>query len=259
MKIFVCVKHVPDTAASIRLAGETGFNDSEIKFIANPYDEYGIEEAVSLVEKNDGEVVIVTVGKDAAVSTIRGAMAMGAHRAILVKTDSQFLDSSLTSKALKAAIGQDGPSDSVDIIFTGKGSVDTESFQTQYRLAKLLEMPVVNEVSSLLIDDGKAVVEREIGGGEKQVIEMNLPCIIGADRGLNEPRYPKFPDIMKAKKKKIHEIEFSSLELNESRAMVEIEKLELVPERSGAKMIEGSVNDQADQIVKILRQDEKVL
>jgi len=256
MKIFVCVKHVPDTAASIRLAGETGFDDSEIKFIASPYDEYGIEEAVSLVEKNDGEVVVVTVGKDAAVSTIRSAMAMGAHRAILVKIDSQFLDSSLTAKALKAAIEQDGAG---DLIFTGKGSVDTESFQTQYRLAGLLEMPVVNEVSSLSIDDGKAVVEREIGGGEKQVIEMNLPCIIGADRGLNEPRYPKFPDIMKAKKKKIHEIEFSSLELDESKAMVEIEKLELVPERSGAKMIEGSVNDQADQIVKILRQDEKVL
>lgn len=256
MKIFVCVKHVPDTAASIRLAGETGFDDSEIKFIASPYDEYGIEEAVSLVEKNDGEVVIVTVGKDAAVSTIRGALAMGAHRAILVKIESQFLDSSLTAKALKAAIEQDGAG---DLIFTGKGSVDTESFQTQYRLAQLLEMPVVNEVSSLLIDDEKAVVEREIGSGEKQVIEMNLPCIIGADRGLNEPRYPKFPDIMKAKKKKIHEIEFSSLELDESRAMVEIEKLELVPERSGAKMIEGSVDDQADQIVKILRQDEKVL
>ena len=256
MKIFVCVKHVPDTAASIRLAGETGFDDSEIKFIASPYDEYGIEEAVSLVEKNGGEVVIVTVGKDAAVSTIRAALAMGAHRAILVKIESQFLDSSLTAKALKAAIEQDGAG---DLIFTGKGSVDTESFQTQYRLAQLLEMPVVNEVSSLLIDDGKAVVEREIGSGEKQVVEMNLPCVIGADRGLNEPRYPKFPDIMKAKKKKIHEIEFSSLELDESRAMVEIEKLELVPERSGAKMIEGSVNDQADQIVKILRQDEKVL
>ncbi len=256
MKIFVCVKHVPDTAASIRLAGETGFDDSEIKFIASPYDEYGIEEAVILVEKNDGEVVIVTVGKDAAVSTIRGALSMGAHRAILVKIESQFLDSSLTAKALKAAIEQDG---SGDLIFTGKGSVDTESFQTQYRLAQLLEMPVVNEVSSLSIDDGKAVVEREIGSGEKQVIEMDLPCVIGADRGLNEPRYPKFPDIMKAKKKEIKKIEFSSLELDESKSMVEIEKLELVPERSGAKMIEGSVNDQADQIVKILRQDEKVL
>ncbi|MEN8210637.1 MAG: electron transfer flavoprotein subunit beta/FixA family protein [Thermodesulfobacteriota bacterium] len=256
MKIFVCVKHVPDTAASIKLAGDTGFEDSEIKFIASPYDEYGIEEAVSLVEKNGGEVVIVTVGKDDAVSTIRGAMAMGAHRAILVKTDSQFLDSSLTAKALKAAIEQDGAG---DIIFTGKGSVDTESFQTQYRLAGLLEMPVVNEVSSLSLDDGKAVVEREIGSGEKEVIEMTLPCIIGADRGLNEPRYPKFPDIMKAKKKEIREIEFSSLDLDESNAMVEMEKLELVPERSGAKMIDGSVDDQAEQLVKILKQDEKVL
>ncbi|OQY49761.1 MAG: hypothetical protein B6230_07615 [Desulfobacteraceae bacterium 4572_89] len=104
MKICVCLKHVPDTAASIKLAGDAEFEDSEIKFVSNPYDEYGVEEAVSLVEKEGGEVVIVTVGKAAAVTTIRGAMAMGAHRAILVKIDDQFLDSSLTAQALKAAM-----------------------------------------------------------------------------------------------------------------------------------------------------------
>ncbi len=256
MKIFVCVKHVPDTAASIKLVGDAGFDDAEIKFIANPYDEYGIEEAVRIAEKDKGEVVIVTVGKKDAVSTIHGAMAMGAHRAILVKTDRQFLDSRLTAKSLKAAIEQDGAG---DLIFTGKGSVDTENFQTHYRLAKMLEMPLVNEVSSLSIDGTKAVVEREIDSKEKQVIEMNLPCVIGADRGLNEPRYPKFPDIMKAKKKEIKQMELSSLDLGEGPPMVEIEKLERVPERAGAKMIEGSVDDQVSQLVQILEQDEKVL
>ena len=105
MKIFVCVKHVPDTATTIKVAGANGFEDGDVKFISNPYDEYGIEEAVSLVEKQGGEVVILTVGKAEAVSTIRGAMAMGAARAILVKTDRQFLDSDLTAKALKATIG----------------------------------------------------------------------------------------------------------------------------------------------------------
>ena len=162
MKICVCVKHVPDTAATIKLAGENGFKDSEIKFVVNPYDEYGVEEAVSLVEKQGGEVVIVTVGKAAAAATIRGAMAMGAHRAILVKTQGQFLDSGLTAHALKAVIEQDGLP---DMIFTGKGSVDTESFQTQYRLAKSLSLPIVNEVSKLTVDNGKAVTERETGGG----------------------------------------------------------------------------------------------
>ena len=255
MKICVCVKHVPDTAATIKLEGENGFKDSEIKFVANPYDEYGIEEAVSLVEKQGGEVVIVTVGKASAVTTIRGAMAMGAHRAILVKTQGQFLDSGLTADALKVVMEQDGLP---DIIFTGKGSVDTESFQTQYRLAKSLNLPIVNEVSKLTVDNGKALAERETGGGEKQVIEMNLPCVIGATKGLNEPRYPKFPDIMKAKKKEIKEIEISSLGIDESKGMVVIEKLESVPERSGARMLEGSVDEQVTELVGILKKDEKI-
>lgn len=256
MKICVCVKHVPDTAATIKLAGENGFEDSEIKFVANPYDEYGVEEAVSLVEKDGGEVVIVTVGKAAAVATIRGAMAMGAHRAILVKTDDQFLDSTLTAQALKAAMEKDGMP---DMIFTGKGAVDTETFQTQYRLAKFFGMPVANEVSGLIIDGGKAVAEREVGGGDKQVIEMSLPCVIGATKGLNEPRYPKFPDIMKAKKKKIDEVSLEDLGIDASAGAVTIEKLELAPERSGAKMLEGSVEEQVTELVRILKDDEKVL
>jgi len=255
MKICVCVKHVPDTAATIKLEGENGFKDSEIKFVANPYDEYGVEEAVSLVEKQGGEVVIVTVGKASAVTTIRGAMAMGAHRAILVKTQGQFLDSGLTADALKIVMEQDGLP---DIIFSGKGSVDSESFQTQYRLAKSLNLPIVNEVSKLTVDNGKALAERETGGGEKQVIEMNLPCVIGATKGLNEPRYPKFPDIMKAKKKEIREMEISSLGIDESKGMVVIEKLESVPERSGARMLDGSVDQQVTELVRILKKDEKI-
>ena len=256
MKIFVCVKHVPDTAATIKVTGDSGFEDSDVKFISNPYDEYGIEEAVSLVEKQGGEVVILTVGKAAAVATIRGAMAMGAARAILVKTDTQFLGSDITAKALKAAMDQDGLP---DMIFTGKGSVDTESFQTQYRLAKSLGMPIVNEVSTLYLDGDKAVAQRESGGGEKQVIEMSLPCVIGATKGLNEPRYPKFPDIMKAKKKQIKEMDLSDLGIDASQGKVIIENLEPVPERSGAKMLEGSVDDQVTELVRILKEDEKVL
>lgn len=256
MKICVCVKHVPDTAATIKIAGDNGFDDGEIKFVVNPYDEFGVEEAVSLVEKEGGEVVIVTVGKEAAATTIRGALAMGAHRAILVKTEGQFLDASLTAQALKAAIEQDGLP---DMIFTGKGSVDTETFQTNYRLAKSLGMPVVNEVSALTVDGGSATAEREVGGGDKQVIEMSLPCVIGATKGLNEPRYPKFPDIMKAKKKKINEVTLGDLGIDENAGAVVIEKLEPVPERSGAKMLEGSVEDQVTELIRVLKEDEKVL
>ncbi|MBF0243165.1 MAG: electron transfer flavoprotein subunit beta/FixA family protein [Desulfamplus sp.] len=257
MKIFVCVKHVPDTAATIKLSSETTFEDSECKFVVNPYDEFGLEEAVTLVEKNGGEVVLVTVGKAAAEATLRSAMAMGAARAIHVKTDGQFLDSTLTSKALKAAIEKDGMP---DMIFTGKGSVDTEGFQTQYRLAAALGLPVVNEVSKLTLNGNTAVAEREIGGGEREVLEISLPAVIGATKGLNEPRYPKFPDIMKAKKKPIAVIPIADLAINESEGTNRLVKLESVPERSGAKMIQGSsVQDQVTELVRILKEEEKVL
>ncbi len=256
MKIFVCVKHVPDTANNITVAGENAYNDSDVKFIINPYDEYALEEAVSIVEKKGGEVVAFTVGKDAATTTIRSALAMGADRAIHVKIDHQFLDSSLTAKALKAAMDEDGLP---DMIFTGKASVDTESFQTPYRLAYTLGMPFVNDVSGLSLEDDKVTVTAEVGGGTKQVVEMSLPSMIGAAKGLNEPRYPKVMQVMKAKKKEIKEIGFSSLGIDISDGKTVMEKLETAPERSGAKLIEGSVDDQVTELVRILKESEKVL
>ncbi|MGD8470199.1 MAG: electron transfer flavoprotein subunit beta/FixA family protein [Desulfobacterales bacterium] len=259
MQIYVCVKHVPDTAATINIVGETGYKDTACKFIVNPYDEYAVEEAVQRVEKaGSGEVVVVTVGPAAAVSTMRAAMAMGAHRGILVKVPSQFLDSTLTSLALKAAIEQDADG-APDIIFTGRDAVDTEGFQTQYRLAAAMNLPVVNEVVKLEINNGRAIVEREVGGGTREVLEMKLPCIIGATKGLNEPRYPKFPDIMKAKKKEIKEIEFDQLGLDTAVDQTELLKLEAVPERSNAQIMQGSVREQVIELVRILEEDEKVL
>ncbi len=256
MKIFVCVKHVPDTAATIKVSGDTAYDDADTKFIANPYDEFGIEEAVSLVEAQGGEAIIVTVGGESAPDTIRGALAMGAARAIHVKTEPQFLDSQLTARALAAVIEQDG---APDMVFCGKGSVDTESFQTLYRLAGALGLPVVNEVSALEVSGGRALATREAGAGEKQVIEMNLPCLIGATKGLNEPRYPKFPDIMKAKKKEIREISLADLGVDPAKARVTLVKLEPVPERSHARMLEGSVDEQVDELIRVLTDEEKVL
>jgi electron transfer flavoprotein beta subunit len=256
MQIYVCVKHVPDTAANIKVVGENGFDDGGCKFIANPYDEYAVEQAVQLVEKNGGEVIVVTVGKAAAAGTIRAAMAMGAHRGIMVTVDSQFLDSQITAKALQAAIEQDGQA---DIIFTGKGAVDTEGFQTLYRLAAGMNLPVVNEINKMALSDGKATVGHEIGGGAREVLEVSLPCVLGATKGLNEPRYPKFPDIMKAKKKPIKEIALSDLGLSGDGAQSELLKLEKVPERSGAKMMEGDVRQAVEDLVRVLKEDEKVI
>ncbi len=257
MQIYVCVKHVPDTAANIKVVGDNGFDDGACKFIANPYDEYGVEQAVQLVEKNGGEVVIVTVGKPAAMATIRSALAMGGHRGILIETEGQFLDSRLTAQALKAAIEQDGTAP--DLVFTGKGAVDSEGFQTMYRLAAAMGLPVVNEIVECAPGNGKVTVARETGGGSRQRISVAMPCVLGATKGLNEPRYPKFPDIMKAKKKEVKQVSLADLGIDAAAVTSTLIKLEKVPERTGAKMIEGSVVEQAVELVRILREDEKVL
>ena len=165
MQIYVCLKHVPDTAANITLKGEADYEAGALKFVANPYDEYAVEEAVRLVEKSgEGEVVLVTVGPAEAANTLRSSLAMGAHRGLLIISDQKFLDSKTTAKALHAAIEQDG---APDLIFTGKVAVDTEGSQTPYRLANLFDMPVVNEISALSLQDGTAVAERERGAGSR--------------------------------------------------------------------------------------------
>lgn len=257
MQIYVCVKHVPDTAANIKIVGDNGFDDSSCKFIVNPYDEYGIEQAVRLVEKHGGEVVIVTVGKAEAAGSIRAAMAMGAHRGILVTVESQFLDSQVTARALQAAIEKDGKK--ADIIFAGKGAVDSEGFQTLYRLAAGMNLPVVSEINQMQISDGKASVVHEVGGGARQRLEVSMPCVLGATKGLNEPRYPKFPDIMKAKKKEIKTLSIKDLGVDPEAAHSQLLKLEKAPERSGAKMIGGDIRQAMEELVRILKEEEKVI
>jgi len=256
MKIYVCVKHVPDTAARITVVDGTGFAET-CKFIVNPYDEYAVEEAVQLVKQAaDGEVVIVTVGRESAVTTMRAALALGADRGILVKTDFQFLDSAITARALQKAIEQDG---SPDLIFCGKQSIDSEGMQTPFRLAKTLDLPVVTDVVGLSLGDGKAAAEREIGGGARELVELQVPCVIAATRGLNEPHYPKLPDIMKAKKKEIKQIDIADLGLDLASPLTEIVNLEAVPERGQARILEGTTRESVEQLVRILKEEEKVI
>ena len=256
MQIYVCVKHVPDTAANIRVVEGDAFDDS-CKFVMNPYDEYGVEEALQIVKREGkGEVIIVTVGKESAIATIRSALAMGADRGIFIKTDAQFLDAMLTSKAIKSAIEQDG---TPDLIFTGKQSVDSEGMQTHFRLAAALDMPVATDVVDLKLIDGKAIVEQEIGGGSREVIEMSVPCLIGATKGLNEPRYPKLPNVMKAKRKEVKQIDVAGLGVDTSGPATKLVELKPVPERGPAKMLQGGTREMVEGLIKFLKEEEKVI
>ncbi len=254
MKVYVCMKHVPDTAASIKIIGGKQI-DETVKYIISPHDEYAIEEAVRLVEKKGGEVVLVALAKEAAIATIRTALALGPHRAILVKIDQTFLDSQDTARILAKVIADDGPA---DIVFAGKQAMDTEGMQTCYRLGVALNMPVVTDVVSFTPAEDSATVEREIGGGEKEVIEIGFPCVIGATKGLNEPRFPKLPDVMKAKKKEVKLLDLKSLNLQLDN-MTQVVQLVPVPERSKAQIIDGNTEEAVRELIRILREEEKVL
>lgn len=255
MRIYVCVKHVPDTAVNIIIKGETGY-DSETKYVPNPFDEYAVEEAVSLVEKTgQGEVIALCVGNQAASKSLRSVMAMGAHRSILVKTDEQFPGSELTAKALAKVIEQEGPG---DLIFMGKQSVDSEGMQTPYLLGVQLGFPVVNGVAGFSMDNADVSVQRILDGGTKQTMSVKTPCILGATKGLNEPRFPKIPNILKAKKKEIREIDISSLGIDNTETS-RIKLLEPVKERFSAKILEGSTQEIVESLVKILKEEEKVI
>lgn len=255
MKICVCVKHVPDSAAKITIIGQNQFNES-ITFIMNPYDEHAVEEAVQMKKQvGDCEVVAVSVGKESAENTLRSALAIGADRAILIKTDGR-LDSIMTSRALAAAIGQDGKP---DLIFTGKESIDSEGFQTMYRLAAALDMSVASNVVALSLEQERVLVECEMEAGARGVIEMPLPCVVGTSKGLNTPTYPTLPAIMKARKKEVRIIELDSLAVEKPGSSVEIRELKPAVEQRKAKEIKGQPKEVVRQLVQILREEAKVL
>ena len=250
MKIFVCVKHVPDTAANVKIVDGNSFDDS-VKFVVNPYDEYAIEEAIQIKEDTGGEVIVVTLGIPQATASIRLALAMGADRGIHIKTDELIVDTMTTVAALKKAIEQDG---GADLILTGKQSVDCESMQTHYYLAQALGLPIATDVVDLVIEKDQAIVQSDLGNSEVAIMELDLPCVIAATKGLNEPRLPKLPNIMKAKKKPIKEITLEELIQEKPVHRTSVVSLEAAPEKGQAILFEGSAVDVVEKLVEVFKE-----
>jgi electron transfer flavoprotein beta subunit len=255
MRIYVCVKHVPDTAARITILGKNRI-DERVTFIMNPYDENAIEEAARIKnETSDAEVIAVTLGSQAAEATLQSALAMGADRGILIKTE-DHPDSMVTAAALKAAIESDGQP---GLIFTGKESIDSEGFQTMYRLAAGFSIPAASNVVSFSLESDSAVVECEMEGGSREVIEMSLPCVIGAGKSLNKPNYPTLPDIMKARKKEIKQVDLKDLGFGKPTGRVEALELKPAVEDRQPKEITGTPDEVAVKVVRILKEEARVL
>lgn len=258
MKIFVCVKQVPDTETKIKLLSDgSGIDETGVKWVMNPYDEFAVEEALKTKEAAAGSTVtVVTVGpKSRAADTLRTAMAMGADDAILIEAQG-YVDGFLAAKAMAEAIKKEG---GADLVFTGKLAIDDNASATPQFLAEFLEIPHVTVVSKLTVSEKSLEAEREVEGGTKEVFELQLPALVAANKGLNMPRYASLPGIMKAKKKPLKEISLADLGLSDSGAKVAFSDYQLPPEKPPVQMIEGDPAQQAQELVKRLKDEAKVL
>lgn len=257
MKIGVLLKQVPDTETKIKIRPDgSGIEEGEIKWVINPYDEYAVEEALRLKEKKGGEVVIITAGTPRAAEAMRQALAMGADRGVRIDTTGVTLDSYTTALCLAKVCANE----KFDIIFAGKQAIDDDCGQVPIGVAEILNLPHVTPVEKFtLSDDGaKATLQRPVAGGMKEIVETTLPVVIGCEKGLNEPRYASLPGIMKAKSKPIVELKAADL-LGSTGATVKISAYSLPPERKAGRVIQGEPDAAAQELVKLLREEAKVI
>ncbi|MFC3151695.1 electron transfer flavoprotein subunit beta/FixA family protein [Litoribrevibacter euphylliae] len=249
MKVLVAVKRVIDYNVKVRVKPDnTDVDLANVKMAMNPFCEIAVEEAVRLKEKGvASEIVVVSIGDKKSEEQIRTALALGADRGILVETDENV--SSLTAaKILKGIVDKEEPS----IVLLGKQSIDSDNNQTGQMLAALAGMPQGTFASEVVVDGDKVNVTREIDGG-LQTVALNLPAVVTTDLRLNEPRYAKLPDIMKAKRKPLDKTTPADLGV-EVASKVATLKVEAPAERSAGVKV-GSV----EELVEKLKNEAKVL
>lgn len=249
MNILVILKQTFDTEEKIEIENGT-ILENGVNYIVNPYDEYAIEEAVSIVENLGGEVTVLSVGPSRVESALRTALAMGANKAILVEDESLFGDEHTISKVLAAVAKRE----QYDLILGGYMSVDSGASQVGSRLAEELNIPHIITATKLTINGNKAIVEKDLEG-DKEIIEVELPVLITAQQGLNEPRYPSLPNVMKAKKKPLERLSANDLNFDPAsiQAMTEVVDQYLAPKKEAGKILQGSLADQARELAHLLK------
>lgn len=254
MNIVVCLKQTFDTEAKIKLTNDGKIERKGVSLIINPYDEFAVEEALRLKEKEGGQVTVVSVGGPEVQDALRQALAMGADKAVLIDPGVEEVDEYATATILaKALSGME-----YDIILGGWRAIDDSSAQVAGRVAEILNIPVVNMVTKLEVAGGKATATREIEGGS-EVIEVSLPAVITAQKGLNEPRYPSMKGIMKAKKKPMEKTTAAEVGVDSVVTKVQALSYSLPKPREAGKVIEGEAPDAARELARLLHEEAKIV
>ena len=226
-------------------------------FIINPYDEYAIEEAIKLREVHGGEVTVVSIGEEETERELRTALAMGADKAVLISDEDVEDGDAFSTATILATFFKDKDA---DIVLAGNVTVDGSSGQVGPRLAEELGITVVTTITKLSVHGNKATIERDVEG-DIEIVEAQLPLLVTCQQGLNEPRYPSLPGIMKAKKKPLERLELDDLDIDEDNVEAKSTTIEvfLPPVKGAGKTLEGDLKQQAQELISLLKTEAKVI
>ena len=264
MKVLVVVRQVPDSTTSIKIRPDgQDIERAGVKMVVNPFDEFAIEQGVLLKEKRSDveSATALIVGPAKAAEALRTALAVGCDAGIHIQDEAFDSLDELQTAALIAAVIKDG---GFDLILTGKQEIDLDSGQLGPAVAEALDVPHVGAVVDLqMADDGKSLVARRRIEGAEEVVELPLPALLTCDKGLCEMRYPSLPNLMKAKKKPVQAVTAGDVAdwaaATESVGGTLLHDFQPPPERPPGKLIDGEPEDAAKELVRLLREEAKVI
>jgi len=257
MNIFVLVKRTFDTEERITVNNGV-ISEDGAEFIINPYDEYAIEEGITVRDAHGGELTVITIGNEEAEKQLRTALAMGADKAVLINTEDDLdeMDEFTAAKIIAEYLKDK----EADLILAGNVAIDGGSGQVGPRVAELLGINYVTTITKLEIEGTAVKIVRDVEG-DSEIIETSLPLLVTAQQGLNEPRYPSLPGIMKARKKPLEELELDDLDLDEDEVAAKTETVEiyLPAQKAAGRVLEGELADQVTELVDLLKNEAKVI
>lgn len=256
MKILVCIKQVPDMESKFKVA-DSGkwYNTADLAWRMNEYDEFGVEQAVRLKEQEkDTDITVLSIGSAQVKETMKKALAMGCDRGIHIQDETAFDKEPFQIAGIIAEYAKDK---NFDLIFTGMQSQDRGSAQVGILVGELLDIPSVSTIVEFAYNGGEVGVSRELEGGIKAKMTVKLPAVFTCQLGLNTPRYPTLPNIMKAKKKELLTVAVADLLHVDARLVTE--KMFLPEKKAGGVILEGEIAELADRLIAILKEKSTVL
>lgn len=256
MKILVCIKQVPDMESKFKVnSAGTWYEEVDLAWRMNEYDEYAVEQAVQLKEQvGEADVTVLSIGPDRVRETMKKALAMGCDRGVQVKDDDACARDPFEIASVIAEFAREK---NFDLIFTGMQSQDRGSAQVGVLVAELLGLPSISTIVEFSYADGAITAKRELEGGLKAVVKSAAPALLTCQLGLNTPRYPTLPNIMKAKRKELNTVEVGDLlKVQPQVATARV----CYPEKKGVGLVlEGEVAEVADQLIGLIRKKTAVL